>query len=131
MAAGCAVQAGIGRGSDAPCGEDERAALRSQARAWLRAELATWQKQADGGPEQSRLGVLRIMNYLRTQNAYHGVRDAQALEQLPSPERDEWQRYWADVAVLHARATTEIERLVARTMEPPPADAVAHLQRGR
>jgi serine/threonine-protein kinase len=97
-AACAAALAAAGAGPDgARLGGSERARLRRQALAWLRADLALRTRQQRGG--QSLGGALTIW---QTEAALSGVRDRAALATLPADERESWQRLWADVAALRA-----------------------------
>jgi serine/threonine-protein kinase len=98
-AARCAALAGLGRGGDAPAGEEERAHLRRLALEWLRTDLGLWQMRTEGKGAGTRNAARQALNRWRTHDAFAGVRDA-ALEKLPEAERREWQRFWADVAAL-------------------------------
>jgi tetratricopeptide (TPR) repeat protein len=100
LAARAAVLAGLGRGNDAPSGEEERGPWRRQALDWLRADLALWQKRAAAGRADQLLPVRQALNRWRTHDALSGVRDARPLEALPDAERRDWQKFWADVAAL-------------------------------
>jgi tetratricopeptide (TPR) repeat protein len=82
-AACAAALAGCGRGADAGrLPEAEKARLRGQALAWLRAERA-------GAPE-------RAGQWLDDPDL-DGVRDPDALAKLPEAERKEWAAFWDDV----------------------------------
>jgi hypothetical protein len=90
----CAALAGFGQGSDAPAGEAERARLRAQALAWLRADLTGGGTLARGDDPKALQGSLHRW---REASDLAGVRDADALAQLPDAERDDWRKLWADV----------------------------------
>jgi tetratricopeptide (TPR) repeat protein len=78
-------------------GEPERAGLRRQALDWLRADLALRARPRPDG----KSGAEALAPW-QTDAALAGVRDRAPLEQLPSDEREEWLRLWADVAALRA-----------------------------
>jgi tetratricopeptide (TPR) repeat protein len=104
-AARAAALAGGGRGQDvAGLDEKERARLRRQALAWLRADLEAWGRQLDKDAARSRdaaAGALR--GWLRHPDLA-GVRGPEALAQLPADERQPWQQLWNDVDALSSRA---------------------------
>ena len=83
-----ALRAAAAQGS-----EKERAAKRRHALAWLRADLEFTTKLIRDGklPPQS-VANLQIYPTLAS------VRDPAALAKLPDSEREEWQRYWMEVA---------------------------------
>jgi hypothetical protein len=103
-AACCAALAAAGQGTDAPQpGDKERARLRGQALAWLRADFALWQKQADSVKADSRAAAQRALRHWQQDNDLAGARDKQALSALPADERAEWEKLWAEVAGLLRR----------------------------
>jgi tetratricopeptide (TPR) repeat protein len=104
-AAACAaVLAGQGRGADAAgLGEGERARLRDQGRAWLRAELARYDEDLAGRADGRRAAVRRRLERWRHDPDLAGVRDPAALADLPEAERRQWQDLWRDVAAALAR----------------------------
>jgi hypothetical protein len=100
-AACCAALAAAGQGTDAAqFDEKERTRLRTQALDWLRADLALWAKQAEGGTPQARAAVRKNLLHWQKDTDFDGVRDAAALAKLPDAERAQWQKLWADVAAL-------------------------------
>jgi serine/threonine-protein kinase len=106
-AAGSAALAGCGEGRDGLLlDEVERARLRRQARDWLRAEFARWDKQAQSNQPAERGAVEQIMVDWQTEAALSGVRDAAGLARLPAPERQEWEQFWRDVAALVGQSRT-------------------------
>ena len=61
-----AIQAGCGHGTDAPAEPAARAALRSQALAWLKNELAVRAKQASSNdPADRNMAIDRCSQWLR------------------------------------------------------------------
>jgi superkiller protein 3 len=104
--AACAsALAGCGQGAGAAQLDDmERAQLRSQALIWLRADLASWTRPADGKDPADRAAVRQIMQRWPKEADLAGVRDRDGLGRLPDAERKEWRRLWDDVAALHTRA---------------------------
>jgi serine/threonine-protein kinase len=108
-AAGAAVRAAAGEGyNGAPLGGPERASLRQQALAWLRADLALRSAMQGGGKLAG--GNLAIW---QTDAALSSVRDQAALEKLSDAEREGWLRLWADVAALRAADPLEQGRACA------------------
>jgi tetratricopeptide (TPR) repeat protein len=78
-------------------GASERASLRRQALAWLRADLAMRTALQKGGKS-----VGRALKTWQSDAALSGVRDRAELAKLPADERASWQCLWADVAALLA-----------------------------
>jgi eukaryotic-like serine/threonine-protein kinase len=127
-AACAAARAAAGEGPDgAQLGRPERAGLRRQALAWLRADLALRTTQFQGGKS-----VDWALTIWQTDTALTGVRDPEALANLPDAEREQWQRHWADVAALRAADPMGQGRMhVARRRWAPAADDYARaLKRG-
>jgi hypothetical protein len=84
--------------------EEERAALRRQALAWLRADLALYAKMAKSDNPRARAAVRQRLEHWRQDADLAPVRDKAALAKLPEAEREDWQKLWADVAALLKRA---------------------------
>jgi tetratricopeptide (TPR) repeat protein len=104
-AACAAALAGCGQGKDAAgLGDPERARLRGQALAWLRAELDDQRQRLDNEPAKARPTVLQQMQHWPRDADLAGVRGAEALARLPEAERADWQKLWADVETLRRRA---------------------------
>jgi serine/threonine protein kinase/Flp pilus assembly protein TadD len=105
-AAACAAAlAASGRGTDAgKLGEQERTRLREQALDWLRADLTAWSQLLDKGPDTFRSQVRQQMQRWQQALDFAGVRDPDALAQLPEAERPAWQQLWADVEAVQQRA---------------------------
>jgi hypothetical protein len=104
-AACAAALAGCAQSADAPPDEPERARLRRQALAWLRADLTALQELFGKEPEKSRAFVQGKMRLWRQEVDLAGVRGP-ALARLPEQERAAWQQLWDDVEVLF-RQTAE------------------------
>jgi serine/threonine-protein kinase len=95
-AASASARAAAGEGSDATwLGGPERADLRRQALAWLRADLELWTKLFQDGKS-----VDWALSYWQRDIDLRSVRDAVALTKLSADERASWQRLWADVAAV-------------------------------
>jgi serine/threonine-protein kinase len=96
-AACAAALAGCGQGQDAGKLDDkERARLRKQALAWLRADLEAWRHLLEKGPDQTRAHVQQTLRHWQQDANFAGVR-GDALAKLPEAERQAWQQLWADV----------------------------------
>jgi hypothetical protein len=97
-AARAALRAANGR-SDAPTADakDEPAHLRSQALAWLHAEVGAMKRQvavdADGPGR-----VTDTVQRWRSDPDLEGVRDPSRLAGLPEAERSAWGAFWEDVS---------------------------------
>jgi tetratricopeptide (TPR) repeat protein len=101
-AARAAALAGCGTGMDAPGSEDqERARLRGQARAWLRADLSRYSRQLASGPGEKAAATERLRRWV-TDEDLAGIRDAAALATLPQAERKAWEAFWAEVKAVLA-----------------------------
>jgi serine/threonine protein kinase/Flp pilus assembly protein TadD len=112
-AACTAARAAADRGTGAArLSETERAALRRQALDWLSANLALTTRQ-----RQSRKSVAEALAPWQTDTALAGVRDEAPLEQLPTDERQEWQRFWRQVAAVRADDPLERARMYAARRE--------------
>jgi serine/threonine-protein kinase len=91
-----AALAAAGQGADAAkLDEQQRAQLRRQAFAWLRADLTLYAKQA--GSDQA--AVQAQMRHWQQDGDFATVREP-ALDRLPADERAAWRGLWADVAAL-------------------------------
>jgi serine/threonine-protein kinase len=118
-AACAAALAGCGKGEDAAkLGTDERARLRRQALAWLRADLAVRARFLDGDPKQASAVVGRALKHWRTDLDLAGVRGQDALASLPEADRAAWRQLWADVDGLLNRDRPEPEFLPPPKPEP-------------
>jgi tetratricopeptide (TPR) repeat protein len=104
-AACSAALAGCGRGADAgEVGDAERAGWRAQARQWLRADLDAWARKLQSGRARDRTQVRQMLTWWRKDPDLAGLRDPEALENLPSAERQECRTLWSDVDALLERA---------------------------
>jgi tetratricopeptide (TPR) repeat protein len=112
-AAGAAVRAAAGEGPNGPrLGGPERAGLRQQALAWLRADLALRSALQRGGKS-----VAWALAIWQRDAAFSSVRDQASLEKLSSAERERWQRLWADVTALLSADPLEQGRACAARRE--------------
>jgi hypothetical protein len=100
-----AALATCGRGQDAATlSEEERGRWREQARVWLRADLALRSKQLETNTPKVRAEVRQQLQHWQHDPDLAGLRDAEALAQLPEAERQAWQKLWADVDAVLKRA---------------------------
>jgi eukaryotic-like serine/threonine-protein kinase len=98
-AASEAVRAAAGQGPEKErLGGPEQAGKRRQALAWLRADLALWQKQAASGKAEDRAAARQALRRWQEGADLAGVRGKEALAKLPAEERAEWEKLWAEVA---------------------------------
>jgi serine/threonine-protein kinase len=91
-----------------PPADKERARFRKQALDWLRADLAIWAR------ERNRTGLGKVMTLWQQDADLAAVRDPQALAKLPQPEREQWQRLWADVELLRTDSLEQARAHAAR-----------------
>jgi tetratricopeptide (TPR) repeat protein/tRNA A-37 threonylcarbamoyl transferase component Bud32 len=102
-AAACAaVRASAGQGPrETPLGEQERVDLRRQALDWLRADVELRTALLKDGKWAGLYALSGwSLSSWQTDPALASVRDGAALTKLPAAERQQWQRFWADVAAL-------------------------------
>jgi tetratricopeptide (TPR) repeat protein/tRNA A-37 threonylcarbamoyl transferase component Bud32 len=104
-AACAAVLAGCGQGQDASgLDEKERARLRGQALAWLRADLEAWGGRLEKQPQKSAPVLTKVLQHWLTDADFAGVHGPAALGKLPEAERRQWQQLWSDVGDMLSRA---------------------------
>jgi serine/threonine protein kinase/tetratricopeptide (TPR) repeat protein len=104
-AACAAALAGCGQGKDADQLDDQgRARLRQQARDWLQADLALWAKQAAKDDPKERERVRQTLKHWQTDIDLTGLREQEAVAQLPAGEREAWREFWAEVEALLQQA---------------------------
>jgi serine/threonine-protein kinase len=100
-AACAAALAGCGQGEDTSrLGDGDRARLRNQARAWLRADLDAWSKRVAVGKAEDRAAARKRLQHWQEDGDLAGLRDGDALAKLAPAERAACQRFWADVGEL-------------------------------
>jgi WD40 repeat protein/serine/threonine protein kinase len=85
----------------------ERTRLRKQARAWLWAELAEWDKRVQNKSPVSRFLVAPKLERWQKDPHLAGIRDAAALASLPPEEQGACKKLWADVAALLKKASAK------------------------
>jgi hypothetical protein len=121
-AARAAALAGCGRCRDAAdLDETTQAGFRRQALGWLRAALEARQRLLEQEPKKTRWIVAYDMHRWLWDSPFAGVRGPDALARLPEPERPAWQKLWADVADMRARAQGKApaEAEADREVQPP------------
>jgi tetratricopeptide (TPR) repeat protein len=100
-AACAAALAGAGRGeSRPPPDEAERARWRRQAVAWLAADLSVWSQRIEGGRPEARAAANRTLRHWKHDADLAGIRDPDALDDLPLEERRECRELWSKVDAL-------------------------------
>jgi serine/threonine-protein kinase len=103
-AARAAVRAAAGHGKDgASLTAAERAALRTQALTWLRADLAAWTRAVESGASEGVSAARQHMHYWRSDADLASVRDLALVKDLPEAERLAWQKLWREVTGLLQR----------------------------
>jgi hypothetical protein len=95
-----AALAGCRQGVDFPPVDGGCAALRRQALAWLRADLALLARQAADGNRRDRADTVAALHHWQADSDLIGVRHPWELLRLPEAERHDWCTLWADVAAL-------------------------------
>jgi tetratricopeptide (TPR) repeat protein/tRNA A-37 threonylcarbamoyl transferase component Bud32 len=109
LAACAAALAAGGQGQDAgQLTAQQRARLRQQALAWLRADLDRWTKILDSGNPQARATVQQKLQHWQHGPALAGIRDAAWIVNLPAEELRACRRLWADVAALLQKAQANV-----------------------
>jgi serine/threonine-protein kinase len=98
LATRCAALAGCGLGNDsAKLDDGERAHLREQARAWMRADLAAWGKTVDGASPSDRNLAKEMLTLWQTTPDLAQLRNADSLQSFPAEEREEWAKLFNEV----------------------------------
>jgi tetratricopeptide (TPR) repeat protein len=83
--------------------EAERARWRDQARRWLRADLALWAKKVASGQDRRRVLPMLVTTWGPDPDLA-GIRDQDALDEMPRAEREECRMLWSDFDALLNRA---------------------------
>jgi serine/threonine-protein kinase len=96
-----AASAGTGRGDGAALGPEERSRLRRLALAWLRDELAAWERRL---PNDAPAITGALAGWM-LEPRIAGVRNLDDVAKLPAEERTAWDSLWRDVESLRKRAT--------------------------
>ena len=103
-AACCAALAAVGQGEDtAKLDGKERSRWRKQALDWLRADLTIYGKLLDGGNPQVRTLIQQRLQHWQSDADLSGLRDKDAVAQLPDQERQACEKLWADLAALQKK----------------------------
>jgi hypothetical protein len=103
-AACCAARAARGEGVDAPAEPGERAALRSKALAWLRADLALLKDRVVSKEAKDRQLAVSILAHWLQDSNLSGTRGGPGRIAWPAEERGEWDRFGAEVRSTLAQA---------------------------
>jgi hypothetical protein len=104
-AACCAALAAAGKGQDAArLPEKVRASLRRQALGWLRAEFDARARQLRSWLTREKDQARQALRLWQTNSDLAGLRDQEALAQLPEAEREAWRQLWADLDSLLRKA---------------------------
>src|SRR5262249_22730595 len=97
--------AGQGKGKDEPPLDDAaKAKLRGQALDYLKAELAVYTKLLESSVPQARLTIALALSDWQKDPHLAGIRNPEALAQLPEGERNVCEMLWAEVQALLDRA---------------------------
>ena len=80
-----------------PVVDAARARLRQQARALLRAEVASQAQRLSGASPAEAAAARQVLEGLRGLPVLTGVHDPAALADLSESERQEWQAFWQEV----------------------------------
>jgi serine/threonine-protein kinase len=100
-AACSAALAAAGKGSaEPPLDEPARARWRRQALDWLRGDLAYGTTLVQVGPPEAKEIVSMRLRRWKADPNLASVRDEDALDELPEPERRAWRDFWAEVEAL-------------------------------
>jgi Tfp pilus assembly protein PilF len=106
-AATAAALAGLGQGMGAAELDDkERARWRRQALAWLRQDLAAWDRVLHKANAKATARVRLVMQHWQADDNLTGLREPDALAKQSSDERAECLALWKEVAALLRRAQT-------------------------
>jgi hypothetical protein len=104
-AACAAALAGCGKSQDNPAPDEAaRAKLRAQARAWLDAELPVWTRLLVSAKPKERAAIAETLEHWQVDRDLAGVREPEAIDGLPEPERAGSRELWKNVAEALARA---------------------------
>jgi hypothetical protein len=87
-----------------PLTDADRARLRSQAHAWLEAELATWTRLLESANAQQRQTIDQTLKHWQQDTDLASVRDEAALAKLRGEEHKAWKSLWGNVDALLLKA---------------------------
>jgi Flp pilus assembly protein TadD len=97
-AACAAALAGSGQGEHVSSfTELDRRRMRDRARQWLEEDLAGWAKFVGSDKPADLAQARATMLHWRLERCLSTVRNRDALEKLPDPERVQWQQFWDKV----------------------------------
>jgi serine/threonine-protein kinase len=103
-AACAAAQAGCGQGDEqGKLSTAEQVRWREQARQWLRADLAFWNKVVTGDAAMKKQAHKQLTHWQGDPDL-KGLREPSALDKFPPAERQECNSLWTDVDALLKRA---------------------------
>jgi serine/threonine-protein kinase len=106
-----AALASTGQGEDAAkLDAGERARMRQQALAWLRADLARWTRLQETGKPADQAALQQVLRHWQRDTDLDGLRDKPALAKLPAEERAACEKLWADVGALLKKAQTPAKK---------------------
>ena len=104
-AAGAAALAGNVARSGAPAlDKDTRVRMRNRALEWLKGELSSWSRLVAEGDRAACDQAASALNHWKRDSDLAGVREGESPVEFPEVERQEWQRFWADVDALLDKA---------------------------
>jgi tetratricopeptide (TPR) repeat protein len=104
-AARSAALAGCGLGRDRPPPDEAaRSALRRHAHEWLQAELAAAAQTVKTGRSRANYAVCEMLDYWQVERDLAGIRDEDALANLPEGERSAWRAFWKNVSSLREQS---------------------------
>src|SRR5207249_940263 len=92
-----AARAGHGEGDGETLGADERARLRQQAVAWLRADLDALARALPASKPEERPLLLARLQRWKVDADLASLRDAESVSKLPDDERAALRSLWADL----------------------------------
>jgi serine/threonine-protein kinase len=104
FAACCAARASLRDGDAADLTVEDRTRWRRQAVAWLRQELAFWDKQLASGLPAARSRATKALTLWHTEPWLTAVQRAPDMPTLPPDERADCRKLWDDVDALLRRA---------------------------
>jgi tetratricopeptide (TPR) repeat protein len=117
----CAVLAGCGKGADAAQLEDkDKARLRGQALAWLRAEMALYHRQANPGDLRQFLFLYGTLPQWLHDADLACVRPGPDRVEMPAEERATWDQLWDEVEATAALARKGLTNKAGSYLEVPP-----------
>jgi serine/threonine-protein kinase len=97
----CAALAGCGVGKDgANLGEAEQTRWRKQARDWLRADLAVWDRTLADGSPAARDFAEKMLKHWQVDPDLAGLRESSGLDKLSADEQQECLALWSEVGAV-------------------------------